>query len=61
MTIEQFTQDLTQFIKDHPYTQELADGDIDISEDPSWDRTTIELHTVNGEYERIAIIIQGIP
>ena len=56
-----FETEIIRFIKNHPYTQKLADGHITIERDPECDRTTIQLHTVDGEYEKIQISLNYIP
>ena len=59
--LSNFEAELIQFIKNHPYTQKLADGYITIEHNPEYDSTNIELHTVDGEYERIQISLNCIP
>lgn len=57
-TLEQFEKDLIQFISEHQYTKEQEAEPI---VKPGEDGTQIELHTVDGDYERIVITLNYIP
>lgn len=58
-TIEQFEEELKDFIINHRYVIQ-EDADPQINDNPQGDNVTIDLHTVDGEYERIRISIDYI-
>lgn len=52
--LDKFEADLIAFIKSHPYTvTQNANPEVAINQETG--EPTIQLHTVNGEYERILI------
>ena len=59
-TLTKFENDLIKFIRSHPYTKE-QDAPVEVIKLPREDKTKIELHTVNGDYEQIQIILNYIP
>ena len=50
ISTQQFINDINEYIKNHNF---LKQYDIEAEED---DQSNLELHTVDGEYERIQII-----
>lgn len=59
-TLQTFENDIIAFIKSHPYTQE-QDASVEVTQNPREDKTTIDMHTVDGDYEAIQIILNYIP
>lgn len=59
ISLQQFEDDLINFIKSHPYLAEQETEPI-ISTSPKSDRIFIQIPTVDGDYELINITIQYI-
>lgn len=59
LTLEKFENDLINFIKSHSYTKEQQ-AEPEVIRVPEDDFTKITLHTPNGDYEEIAILIKYI-
>ena len=59
--LDLFENDLIEFIRNHPYTKKVSDGEVHVERIPKRDKTNIVLSTVNGEYEQLVISIIGIP
>jgi hypothetical protein len=54
-TLKTFENDLINFIKNHKYTKEQ---EAELETHSTEDGTTITIHTVDGDYERIQITIE---